>query len=320
MSSQPQEPSTLVAGKEDDELVAMVALVRSRAVPVNSIAALLDNVGSAVELVQLSEEDRLFAPPATQHQVIGAVTSEDLAVAKDYVTEWRRQPLDIRTLLDASYPANLRTIFNLPPFVFFKGTWREELDCRSIAIVGTRSASEDSRRLAYAMSQAFVEASYTIISGLAAGIDASAHTAATVSGGRTVAVMGTGLNHIYPRENEGLAKAIVDKGGALISQFFPHQGPTKWTFPMRNIVMSGLSLATVVVEAREKSGAKMQARAALQHGRAVFLLKSLVSRHEWARRYVTEGAYDTQAIEVESAVDVIDRLEGNGLSELPLAV
>ena len=89
---------------------------------------------------------------------------------------------------------------------------------------------------------------------------------------------------------------------------------------MRNIVMSGLSLATVVVEAREKSGAKMQARAALQHGRAVFLLKSLVSRHEWARRYVTEGAYDTQAIEVESAVDVIDRLEGNGLSELPLAV
>ena len=82
MSSQPQEPSTLVAGKEDDELVAMVALVRSRAVPVNSIAALLDNVGSAVELVQLSEEDRLFAPPATQHQVIGAVTSEDLLLPK----------------------------------------------------------------------------------------------------------------------------------------------------------------------------------------------------------------------------------------------
>ena len=106
-------------------------------------------------------------------------------------------------------------------------------------------------------------------SGLAAGIDTAAHTAALDAHGRTIAVMGTGVDHVYPATNRALAARIVDSGCALVTQFFPQQTPRPWMFPARNVVMSGLSLATVVVEASEASGARLQARVALQHGRAV---------------------------------------------------
>jgi DNA processing protein len=153
-----------------------------------------------------------------------------------------------------------------------------------------------------------VESGFTILSGLALGIDTAAHTAALDAGGSTSAVVGTGLNRVFPPENSGLAERILASGGALLSQFFPAQPPTRWTFPMRNVVMSGLSMATVVVEASETSGARMQARVALQHGRTVFLLRSLVEQHAWAQKYVNEGAYGAFAIEIASTGEIVDRL------------
>jgi DNA processing protein len=156
-----------------------------------------------------------------------------------------------------------------------------------------------------------VEAGFVILSGLAAGIDTAAHTAALASAGSTSAVFGTGLDRIFPSENAELAEQILGAGGALISQFFPSQPPTQWTFPMRNVVMSGLAKATVVIEAGETSGARMQARVALQHGRTVFLLKSLVESHPWAAKYATEGAYGARAIEISSTADIVNRLNAD---------
>src|SRR5439155_17831309 len=130
----------------------------------------------------------------------------------------------------------------------------------------------------------------------------------------------TGLDRRYPPGNRSLAERILDADGALLSQFFPHQPPTRWTFPLRNVVMSGLTLATVVVEAGSTSGARMQARVALQHGRTVFLPRSLVATHEWASKYVHEGAYDTRAIEVATTEEIVERLAGNGVDARPLAV
>jgi len=121
--------------------------------------------------------------------------------------------------------------------------------------------------------------------------------------------MGTGIIKRYPAQNAPLADAIVASGGALLSQFFPSQHPTRWTFPVRNVTMSGLSVATVVVEAGATSGAKMQAEAALTHGRAVFLPSSLVHAHPWARKMIEEGHRGAHAIEVSSPDDVIDHLE-----------
>jgi DNA processing protein len=200
------------------------------------------------------------------------------------------------TVLDDSYPANLRLVPNLPPFLFVRGGL-EEVDVRSVAVVGTRSASEGGRSQARLMSRLLAEQGVTVISGLARGVDTEAHTAALEAGGRTIAVLGTGITKTYPAENAALAEQIVPSG-ALVSQFWPTRPPGKDTFPRRNVVTSGLSQGTVVIEATRTSGAKMQARLALEHGKRVFLVKSLVTDQQWARDYVANrGAVEVVDVE-----------------------
>lgn len=203
------------------------------------------------------------------------------------------------TVLDAGFPANLRLVPNLPPFLFVRGDFRDE-DVRSVAVVGTRDASEAGVRRAGRMAHLLAERDVTVISGLARGIDTAAHRGALDAGGRTIAVFGTGIVKVYPSENRELAGEIVGQG-ALVSQFWPTRSPGKDTFPRRNVVTSGLSQGTVVIEASRTSGAKMQARLALEHGKRVFLVKSLVTDQQWARDYVQKRG----AIEVGDVDEVI---------------
>jgi DNA processing protein len=208
----------------------------------------------------------------------------------------------LATVLDDAYPANLRLIPNLPPFLFLRGEVREE-DVRSVAVVGTREASEAGIRRAQRMSRLLAERGVTVISGLARGIDTAAHRAAIESGGRTIAVLGTGITKCYPSENRELAEEITAHG-ALVSQFWPTRSPGRDTFPRRNVVTSGLSQGTVVIEASSTSGAKMQARLALEHGKKVFLVESLVTDQNWAKTYVAKRG----AIEVADVDEVIRHL------------
>jgi DNA processing protein len=153
------------------------------------------------------------------------------------------------------------------------------------------------------MARALANGGYAVVSGLAEGIDTAAHEATLKAGGRTIAVIGTGLRRAYPPSNAELQRRLGEES-AVISQFFPSGPPTKKTFPMRNAVMSGLALATVVIEASDVSGARMQARLALDHGRPVFLLRSLLE-HEWAREYAgRSGTYV-----VDDADEVMTHLE-----------
>jgi DNA processing protein len=206
------------------------------------------------------------------------------------------------TVLDDEYPANLRVIFNPPPFLFYRGRI-ERADARSVAVVGTREASAEGLASARKMARLLVAADVTVLSGLALGIDAAAHEEALECGGRTIAVLGTGILRTYPKENAGLAERIVESG-ALVSQFWPSQPPTRYTFPRRNVVTSGLSQGTVVIEASKTSGAKMQARLALEHGKRVFLVSRLVTSQPWAQKYVEQRG----AIEVTEVADVLSRL------------
>lgn len=207
------------------------------------------------------------------------------------------------TVLDDDYPSNLRLIFNLPPFLFYRGTL-DRVDARSVAVVGTRKCSDEGLKRAAAMSRALVSEGVTVLSGLAAGIDTAAHEAALDAGGRTIAVMGTGILRTYPASNLELAERIVENG-ALVSQFWPTQPPARHTFPRRNVVTSGMSQGTVVIEASSTSGAKMQARLALQHGKTAFLVDSLVTDQEWARGYLEKYA---RAIRVSDVNEVIEKL------------
>lgn len=219
----------------------------------------------------------------------------------EMLSGWLKAGLKLTTVLDNDYPLNLRTISNLPPFLFYRGKLRAD-DAFSVAVVGTREPTEEGLERARSMARCLAQRGVTVLSGLARGIDAAAHDATLHAGGRTIAVLGSGLFNVYPAENRELAEEIA-KSGAVVSQFWPDAPPAKYNFPLRNIVTSGLGQGTVVIEASATSGAKMQARLALEHGKLVFILKSLVDTHRWAQEYKNRGA-----IEVRTVDDVIQRL------------
>lgn len=231
---------------------------------------------------------------------------KDLGNHREWVAELlgktRADGIGLVTVLDDDYPTNLRLIFNLPPFLFYRGQLRPD-DARAVAVVGTRRASEEGLKRARDLSRQLAGAGVTVLSGLARGIDTAAHDATLEAGGRTIAVLGTGIRRTYPPENQELAERIASTG-ALVSQFWPDSPPRTDTFPRRNVVTSGMGQGTVVVEASSTSGAKMQARLAMEHGKRVFLLADLVAGHQWTRRYIERGA-----IEVHSVDDILRLLQ-----------
>jgi len=181
-----------------------------------------------------------------------------------------KNKVNVLTIEDALYPENLKTIHYPPPVLYFRGTILES-DKNSISIVGSRKATYYGKMVAEKISKDLALAGLTIISGMARGIDTAAHKGALSVSGRTIAVLGCGIDHIYPPENRRLAQEIQESG-AVISEFSLSTLPERQNFPRRNRVISGLSLGTVVVEAAEKSGALITADFALEQGREVFAI------------------------------------------------
>lgn len=180
--------------------------------------------------------------------------------------------LQIVTLADPFYPRRLGAI-DMPPHVLFVQGDPGALEARSsVAIVGTRRATDAGRAIAARLAANLVAVGCTVISGLATGIDGSAHSAAVHARGTTVAVIGSGHAALFPRVHKRLAASIVDSGGAIVSELAPDVRPTHGTFPRRNRVISGLADATVVVEAPARSGALITASWALEQGRECFIV------------------------------------------------
>jgi DNA processing protein len=186
----------------------------------------------------------------------------------------RKYNLKIITQDDKDYPANLKNIPDPPIVLYVKGELKEE-DKLSLAIVGSRRASFYGLSLAEKFAADLSQYGFTIVSGMARGIDTYAHRGALKQGGRTIAVMGSGFNNIYPEENKALVEEIA-KNGAVISEFPLDEEPLKPNFPRRNRVISGLSLGVLVVEAARNSGALITADFALEQGREVFALPGKV--------------------------------------------
>lgn len=194
------------------------------------------------------------------------------------------------------YPAKLRDATHPIEFLYYRGAW-ELTENRCVAVVGSRKASHEGRSRTRRLVKELVKRDFTVVSGLAAGIDTIAHTTAIESGGTTIAVVGTPLGKVYPKENRALQEKIA-KEHLLISQVpvlrYSKHGPkyNRLFFPERNITMSALTEATIIVEAGETSGTLIQARAALNQGRNVFILDSCFQRSDitWPTRLEKQGA------------------------------
>jgi len=204
---------------------------------------------------------------------------------------------------DAGYPANLREISTPPERLFVRGTMTED-DALAVAIVGSRTATSYGLAVAERLAAELAGRGITVVSGLARGIDSAAHRGALRVGGRTLAVLGSGVDVIYPPENRRLAREI-EGHGALISQFAPGTRPLAGHFPARNRVIAGLSLGVVVVEAAERSGALVTARLALEEGREVMAVPGFPGHpaSAGANQLIRDGA-----CLVRQALDVAEEL------------
>lgn len=284
----------------ETERAALLALLRENLQPWSAVVDEVSAAGSALALLRealVSGQGDLLAPDPESR------IEELLRQATDAIETWTAEGLGLLTMFDDEYPAQLREIHQQPPFLFYQGTL-EPADAGGVAIVGTRHPSDAGAAQASEIASGLARQGVTVISGLAAGIDRAAHEGALAAGGRTVAVIGTGIRRSYPKDNAELQTRLAEQH-LVISQFWPDAPPTRHSFPMRNAVMSGYAAATVVVEAAWKSGARMQARLALEHNRPVFLLESLLE-HDWARTYAERPG----ATVVRDADEVLRELEG----------
>lgn len=211
---------------------------------------------------------------------------------------------------DSNYPSLLAAIGDPPQRLWIRGD-HSFLTSTCVAVVGARFASPDGLAAASEIAGDLVRAGIVVVSGLARGIDAAAHRGALAAGGRTIAVLGTGIDRVYPPENEVLTGEIAARG-LLISEFPPGSPPEDWHFPRRNRIISGLSKAVVVVEAKEKSGSLITARLAADQGRDVMAVPGTIvgGRNRGANALLRDGAKL-----VESAVDILQEL---GISDFAL--
>ena len=212
-----------------------------------------------------------------------------------------RERVEVRSLLDSAYPARLKMIADPPPLLYITGTLTDQ-DALAVAIVGARRATAAGRAMTEELSHDLADAGMTVVSGLARGVDAAAHRGALAAQGRTIAVLGCGIDRTYPPEHERLRRQIEERG-AILSEVPMGAPPHSHHFPRRNRIISGLSLGVIVTEAAIGSGSLITARLAAEQGREVFAVPGFV-KEDTSRG--TNALLKEGAALIERAQDVID--------------
>ncbi|MBX3047843.1 MAG: DNA-processing protein DprA [Anaerolineales bacterium] len=250
-----------------DEKTYWLALNRISGIGAVRFRALLDAFGSAAAAWAASPSELKAAglSPAAVERLLEARSAADLA---NLPAELEQHGLQALTWDEPGYPRKLRELEQAPPVLYVRGTLQPE-DEWAVAIVGTRQVTAYGRQVAADLAAFLARNGLTVVSGLARGVDAVAHQAALEAGGRTLAVMAHGLERVYPPEHRKLAQEICGRG-ALLSDYAVGTPPDSANFPPRNRIISGLSLAVVVVEAGQRSGALITAGFAAEQGREVF--------------------------------------------------
>ncbi|REJ75351.1 MAG: DNA-protecting protein DprA [Acidobacteria bacterium] len=250
---------------------------------------LLERFGSPERVFNAlrSELEELRLPPETVQSILRKQFHKK---AETEVETVRRIGGDVLILDDGIYPQYLREIHDPPITLYVTGDWRTCLEAPSVAVIGSRRCTTYGRNSAAMLAQDLAERGVCIVSGFARGIDTSAHKGAIRGGGKTIAVMGTGIDDVYPAENRKLADSILESGGAIVSQFPLGTPPLRDNFPYRNRIISGLSLGVLVVEASERSGSLITARLAMEQDRELMAVPgNITSRNSFGTNYLLKS-------------------------------
>jgi DNA processing protein len=266
----------------NQEHAALVALLRMRPNKLTwrKLTEEVLQTGSAQAVWMNYNPEQLIPSPDAEFALSRA--ARDLA-------HWESIGLRFISVLETDFPQRLLDIVETPPFLIAQGAVKAADP--GLSVVGSRKASQRGLEMATNTAKFLVGEGLTVISGMATGIDTAAHTAALEAGARTVAFIGTGSLLTYPPANRDLHKEIIDNG-LVLSQFWPDAPVQKQNFLMRNALMSGYGLATIVIEAGETSGARAQARMAVEHGRPVILMDAVVATNTWAQALAKRPGVD----------------------------
>ncbi|HEX8351561.1 MAG TPA: DNA-processing protein DprA [Pyrinomonadaceae bacterium] len=268
-----------------------IALNMTPGVGPRAAARLLERFGSAEGVFGAlrSELERLRLRPEAVESIV--LRDRHDAAAAELERLRGMADAEVLALDDGAYPALLREIPDPPVTLYVRGAWGVCLEAPCVGVVGSRRCSTYGQNVAHALARDLASRGLTVVSGLARGIDAAAHRGALEAGGRTAAVLGTGLDEVYPRDHRRLAEEVLERGGALVTQFPLGTPPVAENFPYRNRIISGLSLGVVVVEASENSGSLITARLALEQGREVFAVPgNITSRNSFGTNFLIKGA------------------------------
>jgi DNA processing protein len=220
--------------------------------------------------------EQFLTIPGIHRQIADRIKNDlDLDYGNKLIEWAEKNSFDVLTIVDDDYPASLKGLYDPPPFLFIKGNLTGD-DDKAAAIVGSRNASEYGRATAGNIAGELSRHGVTIVSGMAIGVDSASHRGALTAGGRTIAVLGSGIDVIYPRENRNLYDQIANSG-AVLSEFFPGTEPNPGNFPRRNRVIAGLSQTVIVIEAGDRSGALLTADLALVQGKKLFAVPGNLS-------------------------------------------
>ena len=255
-----------------------------------SVLLLKNRFGSLTEAVNASERDLLQVKGLRKNTIRNIIEKRDSSIVDKELKLCEKNGCKLITIDDEDYPEQLKQI-SLPPLVLYiRGEFKPE-DSNAIAMIGTRKPSQYGKKIMRKLSYDLAERGVTIVSGLAKGLDSYAHASALEANGRTIALLGSGLECLYPRENKKLARQI-EKSGAVISEFPLETAPFKSNFPIRNRIISGLSLGTIVVEAALKSGSLITAGFALEQNRTIFAVPGNVDSpySEGTNNLIKQGA------------------------------
>jgi DNA processing protein len=270
-------------------MIDWIALNMTPGVGPRAATKLLERFGSAdaVFHARRGELESLRLQPETVDSIIKNEFREKAVTELERVKELGG---DVLILDDGSYPSLLREIDDPPPVLYVKGDWQACFDQPAVAIVGSRMCSTYGENASEMLSRDLASRGICIISGLARGIDAAAHKGAMRGQGKTIAVLGTGLDAVYPRENTGLTREILASGGCLVTQFPLGTPPLKDNFPYRNRIISGLSFGVLIVEASERSGSLITARLAAEQNREVMAVPgNITSGNSFGTNYLIKS-------------------------------